>query len=832
MELVDAPIHQRPTTLATDRIVLITDDGCGIAAALTAELQKRGVRVVLLECGSELAARGDDRFVVDLTAPGSVADLIDVVRNRFGSIGMILHLLPLKTSSAFSDIDFDTWRERLRLDVKSLFYLTKAAASDLQDSSADGACVLAASHIGLGRPGGDASSTLFPGHKGLNGFLKTLALEWPGVRAKAVDLDAEAPVEQAARQLMEEILSGDLLVEVSYDGDRRLTPTIRAADLAGRPPAGIPLESSSVVLITGGARGVTAKVARLLAEHYQPTLILAGRSPLPVPEEAAKTAGITEAKELKAALMSMMREKGEKVVPATVEKAYARLIADREMRSNMEAMRRLGADVHYFPVDVRDAEAFGGLIDQVYESFGRLDGVVHGAGVIEDKLIVDKTAESFDRTFDTKTDSAFVLSRKLRPATLRFLVLFSSVAGSFGNRGQSDYAAANEVLNQLARQLDAAWSARVVSINWGPWDTPGMVSPELRKQFAVRGVELIPPDVGLRMFEQELACGNKGESQVIVGGAGWGIAAAKAGASQRQLPLTTSATASRVNGHYEVIRELDPANDIYLLDHRIDGKPVLPLAVATELIAETVAMGWPDRVVTAVEDLYMLKGLVMDAGVTAVRVVAEAQSTADTTRERVIVQIQGAEEPRRAHYRAVVEISDRLPHPPALERINLGSRVFAYSVPELYQNWLFHGPSFQGIAAIDAIGPLGVRARLKASVPSSFFARPVTGEWLIDPLVFDSGLQLLILWSRDQWDMTTLPSRFRCYRRYGVVGAGPAFCEVAIRPETSMPTIHTDIFFRDSNGSIIGVLEDMEGSSSTTLNRLVGVRSPAIESGR
>ena len=85
----------------------------------------------------------------------------------------------------------------------------------------------------------------------------------------------------------------------------------------------------------------------------------------------------------------------------------------------------------------------------------------HGAGLIEDKLIQDKSVESFDRVFGTKTISAFVLSQRLRPESLRFAVFFTSVAGRFGNRGQADYAAANEVVNKLTSVLNHRWPCRV-----------------------------------------------------------------------------------------------------------------------------------------------------------------------------------------------------------------------------------------------------------------------------------------------------------------------------------------------------------------------------------
>jgi hypothetical protein len=115
-----------------------------------------------------------------------------------------------------------------------------------------------------------------------------------------------------------------------------------------------------------------------------------------------------------------------------------------------------------------------------------------------------------------------------------------------------------------------------------------------------------------------------------------------------------------------------------------------------------------------------------------------------------------------------------------------------------------------------------VRAVLMSSDPAHYFAGTTQGAWLIDPLMLDSGLQLLILWSREHWDMTTLPSRFRAYRRFGSPEGQSVQCEVKIRPETACQTIHTDIIFRNARGDVIGILEDMEGSSSKALNRLVG----------
>ena len=169
----------------------------------------------------------------------------------------------------------------------------------------------------------------------------------------------------------------------------------------------------------------------------------------------------------------------------------------------------------YTALDVRDHQAFESYIEGVYERHGTIDGVIHGAGVVEDKLLRHKTTESFERVFDTKVFGALVLAKKLREDT-RFVVFFSSVAGAFGNRGQVDYAAANDVLDKIAHSLQTRLKGRVVSINWGPWAGRGMVSPELEREYARRGIGLIPLESGVAAFMNELHHGSREDTQVVL----------------------------------------------------------------------------------------------------------------------------------------------------------------------------------------------------------------------------------------------------------------------------------------------------------------------------
>ncbi len=525
----NAPMSGQFGALAPGRIILITDDGRGIAQELAAVLQSQGYPVALVSHTTEGTTASAGRFATNLTDPEAVNALVENIRQTVGPIGSLLHLAPLGAPHDFASMSLSEWRRLLHQETSSFFYLIQAVYEDLEAAAnAGGASLLAATDLGgsFGNNGNTNPDLLSPSLGGIIGLLKTVGHEISGVRAKAVDLDPRQDTALAAQILLQEMMTLDGLTEVGYDGESRKRLTLVPAllpDVSGAK-GGSAITRDSIVLITGGARGITADVAYELAQRYQPTLILVGRSPMPPAEESPVTAGLND-KEIKAALIKERQQRGEPLNLGQIDREYRNVLRDRDMRHNINTMIQAGARVHYYSADVRDEASFGPLLDQLYEQFGRIDGVIHGAGIIEDKLIKDKTPESFERVLGTKADSGFILSRKLRPESLQFLIFFSSVSGRFGNRGQGDYAAANEVLNKLAVYLDHKWPTHVVSMNWGPWDA-GMVSDEVRRQFKRRGVSLIPISTGQQRLVEELNFGRKGEVEVVICGEGDGEALA------------------------------------------------------------------------------------------------------------------------------------------------------------------------------------------------------------------------------------------------------------------------------------------------------------------
>lgn len=500
VRLIDAPLPVRPQFRPPAGTIVITDDGLGSAQELADRLAELDVKTAIVRHG----AAGD--FAADLTDPAAVTDLLTKVREACGSVSGLIHLLPLAEPP-----EGESDEQRMRREVKSLYLLSRGLETEIRAAGKTGGAVLLAVTAMGGAMGysDELPSDFFAGHGGVAGFTKCLGYEWPEATVRVVDVNPELPAPRLAELLLSELGTHDGPFEVGRDGDRRITWQVDPGPL-GKEGAEVAIGASDTVLVTGGARGITAKVALEIATRYKSKLVLLGSSPAPT-SESIDTVGLHTASEIKAALL---KQSGAK--PAAVEAAYKRLLKDREIRANLDAIRAAGSVVEYRQIDVRDAQAFGLLIDEL-QGKGGIAGVIHGAGVIEDKLLRDKTPESFDRVFGTKVDSALTLSRKLDSTKLKFFALFASITSRYGNRGQSDYAAANEVLSKLACDLDRKWPGRVVSVAWGPWAEVGMVA-DLEKHLVARGLKLIEPGVGAGFAVDEVIFGLKGEPEVIVAG--------------------------------------------------------------------------------------------------------------------------------------------------------------------------------------------------------------------------------------------------------------------------------------------------------------------------
>jgi NAD(P)-dependent dehydrogenase (short-subunit alcohol dehydrogenase family) len=730
-------------------VVGIAGDAGGGAAALATCLADRGVRTVLVTgTATPVTALVDLR---PLDAPGDV--LADDVRRSRARVGGL---------------------------VNGLMDLCRDAGPGLR-------AVIAATAMG-GTFGVDAGpgAALDPAHGAVAGLVKAVGAEWGHVAAKVVDFEAATAPAAIASAILAELLAHDGRAEIGRPPGRRVTIAVEAA-----PPAVLvrtALGPDAVVLLTGGARGITAVVARALAERYRATLVLVGRT-APDGDDARAA----------------------------------------ETRATLDAISAAGGRAEYHRADAGDPDALARVVDEIYSRHGRLDGVIHGAGVIDDGALATKTTASVLRVLDPKVTGALTLARRLRWPGLRFLVLFSSVAGHFGNAGQTDYAAANAFLDKLAVDLDRRGDARVLAIAWGPWAGAGMVSDAVARRFAERGIGLVTPEAGCAALIGELERDGPACPELVVGSGPWAAdlspptpAQAPSPASRPHDPLALAqagpptvrpdeplltAPARAEDGTVSARIAFDAENDPLLADHRLDGRSVLPAAVALELLAETAAIALeppPDAI--RLEDFRLLRGVTADGPELALRTRAHADGA-----QRVAVELCSAEG-RLVHYRARAGRGhapvDGVPDPLA------PTGPFALTIAEIYDRWLWHGPALQAIASIDAHAPEGLDATLRAGPPPS-------GRWRIDPVALDAVFQLGIVWSRHTLRRTALPARIgRIEGRLAVAPGTPIRCRLRLRSQPGGALLTGSAALLDDGRRPLAVLDGIELSCSAELNRL------------
>jgi hypothetical protein len=249
------------------------------------------------------------------------------------------------------------------------------------------------------------------------------------------------------------------------------------------------------------------------------------------------------------------------------------------------------------------------------------------------------------------------------------------------------------------------------------------------------------------------------------------------------------------------------------------------MAMAFELMAEAASAGWPGLELVEMKDMQVLRGLVLEDGPKPVRIMAKPLAHPASDGVELEVSIVGTEPRAPFHYKAIARMGAGLPTAPAIEALSLIEEVsLPFAPEEVYRQWLFHGPLMAGIAEIKGIGANGITGDLIPSSPEQCLVGAPQGPWIIDPIVMDSALQLIIVWSRMHWDMTPLPSRFQTYRRFGSLSGRKINCQVRIRPDSAGHIIHCHWAFFGDDGQLLGLMEDAEGVCSKALNRLAHMK--------
>jgi hypothetical protein len=534
-----------------------------------------------------------------------------------------------------------------------------------------------------------------------------------------------------------------------------------------------------VIVATGGGRGVTGACLVALAEKTRCRLALFGRTALG--DEPAWAAGATTDAALKHAFLDDAARRRDKPTPAIVGREIAAVLAAREVRATIAAVEKAGGEARYVAADALDATAMKSAVASVGAAWGPITGVVHGAGVLADRTIADKTDEQFDLVFDTKVRGLGNLLEATSGEPIEVLCLFSSIAARTGNAGQCDYAMANEVLNKVAgaEKRRRGGRLRVRSINWGPW-AGGMVTPALAARFGSRGVPLIALADGATAFVDELyggAAGSEADRPVEI----------VIGPSPAPRPEPPSEAALDLVVDRQSYPQLD--------HHRVRGVAVVPVVLVLEWFARAARALRPDVVFTGCRDLEVVSGIRLasyDRGATWLSL--RLRKTGDSSYEATLLGERG-----RLHYRATVDLGARL-RAPALEPTSLdGLGPFRSAI---YGGPLFHGPEFQVIRKVEGVSTDGMEGSLVGTAE----CRWPEAAWETDPALLDGGLQLALLWTRHVLGGASLPTAIASYERYAAGLAKGPLRGVLLGQTRSDEVALSDVAFLDRDGAVVAEL--------------------------
>jgi 3-oxoacyl-(acyl-carrier-protein) synthase/NAD(P)-dependent dehydrogenase (short-subunit alcohol dehydrogenase family)/phosphopantetheinyl transferase/acyl carrier protein len=573
----------------------------------------------------------------------------------------------------------------------------------------------------LGGLGGEAPSARAFADGARAGFCKSLGREWEETNARVVDIPPGEPEDQVAWTVCDELLCDDG-IEVFRRYYQRLVVQYR---LEPTPVPG-PLSGKPVVVVTGGARGICARVAREIARRGPARLALVGRTR--IPDEAVDLATAREA--VKAELKSIHR----RVTPAMVEERLGPLRRANEVRQTLDVLETLGADALYYTADLSDPRAIPVLLDKVATDLGEVDIVIHGAGHEESQVIAEKDNESFRRVFDGKARGGRALFEALPPSA--FVVSMGSVAGRFGSAGRTDYAAANEAMARLClchpNALHVAWTA---------WDDVGMaVRGGMRRWLENRGVDLLPADAGASLLVDLIATRATGELLV-------------AGKLGELLPPPSHPLLDRVEMEGDVVRgyrTLSVSRDPWLADHVIDGTPVLPGVVGVELMTALACRASPGLPPVGAKHVHFDKQVKIPPK-QQMTIIVEARPIDDfevhcsLSMERVL---RTGRVQRTENFHAVIILGE------LMQPDSLPSAFFpdeSIPAPAIYER-LFHGPRFRVLERATGIAKDGLLA--KASADWGAIAPALRSS----PLVLEAALQAAGLHRLAEQHQTTLPA--------------------------------------------------------------------------
>lgn len=572
--------------------------------------------------------------------------------------------------------------------------------------------------------------------------------------------------------------AGCILEELSADGEvgpvRRRADGTRTVQRLAPVDAGqetpLSIGPEDVVIVSGGAKGITAELALELARRTRARFVLFGASP----------------------------------APATQEDPIAR---------TLQRFSDLGVDCTYRQCNVTDPDAVKALVVAVEAGIGPVTGLLHGAGLTEFASLREKTLDSFFRCIDVKALGLIHMLSAINPARLKLVHAISSVLGHTGMRLQTDYTFANAWLDEAL-----AWYRRTnphtdcLTIGYTVWRETGMgVKVGALDGLEQLGVDPVTIAEGVRAYSQALDRDRSGETAFVHTGA---LTADLERNIYGRPPAHDFRFPERIlrwSPGFEILAEttLSVAADPFLADHVFEGTPLLPGVMGLEAMMEAATLLGADAAGDRLEAISFLRPVIVPpTGRVNVRTAATRRADGHSFDVALYQSADGFAHPcftAQVSRGSFPNVSD-----PALASGALPAPL-PIDVASLHPDPLFQGALFRNIEAVYVREP-GHRAVTRVRVPESpaYFDGGKAQMATPSPAAQDSFLQTGGLIA----PLGLLPTRIGQIAWARDFTPGEALiCEVLARPGEQRGRLSADIRVFDAAGRLVGLYTQVELSA-------------------
>ena len=511
-------------------------------------------------------------------------------------------------------------------------------------------------------------------------FASSLHLERPALKIRVIDFPPSVAPISLAELTIKELSQRAAYMAVGYDSQlTRLMPRPRVQDRTRYQSRNLTWLPKDVLLVTGGAKGITAECAFALARTTGVRMALVGTSPHPQDTSAGSRSA--------------------------------------EIARTLQRYRDEKLTCQYYQCNVTDAQAVATLVERVERELGKITGVIHGAALNKPQRVENVTLEQAFGEVKVKVLGMMNLIQVLQGQPLKLLVGFSSSIGITGLPGNTWYGFANEVLDLIVRRFGEEHpETAVVAPAFSVWAEIGMgAKMNTVTNLARMGIEAIPTDEGVSRF-LELIEKDPGDSQIVI--------AAKLGdlnTLQRGLDIwrPKRLVLSATSRFLEQVQNMEPGveivvrthltleRDSYVQDHIYNGSYLFPTVFGLEAMAQGVAYVTNRQHFSSlrIEDISLERPIVVDPEkgieIEIYAEVLERESEKDPQQVRAEIRTKQTEF-NTAHFAATFIIEGE--SDTSFEQIKLPEVPLNIDPKQDLYSWLlFQGPRFQRLQQIYAL---------------------------------------------------------------------------------------------------------------------------------